>query len=305
MKKNFNFSSIAIGCEQLGEKDWGDYDIKEVKRAIDYAFVNNFRIFETADVYGLGRSEEFLQEVLGKRINDSYIITKGGLRWDSTNRKERAIITKDLSPKYLSKALDNSLKRLKVDAVSMYMLHWPDFKTPYQGYMDFLSKALEEGKILNYGLSNFPLSLIKEIKKSYVLENIQVGLNILNWQDSEKVLRYALTEKMKSITYGTLSQGLLTGKYSHQTIFNKNDRRSRLEIFSNFKKDFVNQKLKVLEKISKKYNKEKSQVAIRWALDCGLSSLPIVGIKSIKHLNDLRDLNSFKLNYDEVEILKK
>jgi aryl-alcohol dehydrogenase-like predicted oxidoreductase len=123
-------SPLCFGCEPLGGTDWGGVDVAEIGLAIDHALDLGIDFFDTADVYGLGLSEERLAEALGTRRHDVVIATKGGVSWSRPGPQLRATVTYDSSPQYLRTAVENSLRRLRLDVLPIYYIHWPDPKTP-------------------------------------------------------------------------------------------------------------------------------------------------------------------------------
>jgi len=284
---------LAIGCEQLGNTDWGTIDIDECKIAIKVAFENGANIFDTADVYGLGKSEEELSKALGRERHNAFIISKFGVRWIKKNTSNRAITFKDSSPQYLKDAIENSLRRLRLDTIPLYFVHWPDDKTPIEDTLIALEKARKDGKILNYGLSNFSLKSINKVLDEFPIAAIQSPYSIIN-NKSETLDQLIKTSKkgLSTFTYGPLEQGLLSGKYNDQIKFTINDRRHRLEHFS---KESLKEKQNLFEgikKIAKKYNKTMAQVSLRWVLDSHYVTSAIVGIKNRKQLqSNLEALN--------------
>ena len=278
-------SSLAIGCEPLGNTDWGFVDITETKLAIHSAFINGINTFDVADVYGLGKGEEELSKALGKHRHNAFIISKFGVRWKGNGIKKRAKTYIDNSPHYVLTAIENSLRRLKLETIPLYLIHWPDNRTCIFDVLSLLEKARKNGKILNYGLSNFDISVLEKVVDEFPIAAIESEYNItINDLKTKKLLEFAKSKGLARFTYGPLAQGLLSGKYNEQTKFLQNDRRHRLEQFS---KEGLKKKRKLLdgiEKVAKKYNKNMAQVAIRWVLESNRVTAAIVGIKCREQL---------------------
>jgi len=138
-------SPMAMGCELLGGADWGSVDLPGARDAIRCALEAGITVFDTADAYGLGRSEVELSSVLGGERHDVTIVTKGGLRWTDNPSGGRAKILRDSSCAYLSSAIDASLRRLRLDVIPIYLVHWPDLKTPLAETIACLEDARSVG----------------------------------------------------------------------------------------------------------------------------------------------------------------
>ena len=273
-------SRMSFGCEQLGGSDWGNYHVSDIRSAIRCAFDMGVTVFDTADVYGLGRSEIELSKALGEHRNSCFIITKFGLQWRRDSPGGRAQIVNNTNPQYLRTTLEASLRRLKIDAIPLYLVHWPDVNTPLYETLETLSRMVRQGKILNYGLSNFDVTSLKYAVTEFEISAIECPYNLIEWKDSHDLLRYAKTQGLASFSYGPLVQGLLSGKYTSNSQFNVNDRRHRLPQFSENSWIRNSVILSALSKVSLKYEKSISQCAIRWVLDSGLVDSVIFGAKS-------------------------
>jgi len=296
-------SRIAFGCEPLGGVDWGNYDISEVKKAISKSIDFGITTFDTADVYGLGASERELGITLGNDRHKAFIITKFGIRWERNSKSQRSNTFKDLEPIYMKTALENSLKRLRIEAIPMYLVHWPDNKTPINEVMECLEDLKVSGKILNYGISNFDLNSVNLISSNWPISCIQDSFNLIDYQNKIEIFKTARKRNLSTFAYGPLAQGLLTNKYSKDSIFPINDRRSRLANFKD-KNWLRNTKIiNMINSVSKKYSKTNSSTALRWVLDSGYVDCAIVGIKSINQLKENVRCLDWKLSVQDINLL--
>lgn len=285
LKSNVLASLLCFGCEPLGGTDWGEYHIQDIHEAIDLALDKGVNFFDTADVYGLGLSETRLAQALGDRRHDVIIATKGGVSWQD-EVDERAVIQKNCSAQYLASAINNSLKRLKIDKIPVYYVHWPDDKNDLRYTFEFLNKMQAASKIGLIGCSNFKkdqLSLAASVSDISVL---QIPMNIIDRDWYNDVLDVCTNNNINIIPYNVLSSGLLSGKFNADTQFKKNDRRSRLPLFQGEK--YI-ETLAVIEKLKKtafNQNMSLSQFSINWAITQPQVSSVITGIKNIKQLNE-------------------
>lgn len=273
-------SRIAFGCEAIGGTDWGRVDEKESLLALQCAVERGINFFDTADVYGLGRSELILKAGLGARRKDVIIATKFGVNWRSHPKGGRAETFFDSSPRRVLEALDASLRRLEIDCIPLYQIHWPDPNTAIAETLEALVKAREAGKIKHFGVSNFSIGQIAEAQQFATLGSVQIGYNLLNHESAGQVANYCAEMGAGVITYGALAQGLLTGKYRATSSFGNDDRRSRL---AHFQSDELPGNLMIVDavkKIAVQYEKSPAQLAIRWVLDQPAVTCAAIGIKT-------------------------
>lgn len=224
-------SKICFGCEPLGGADWGDVDVSAIASAVERALELGVNFFDTADVYGLGLSEIRLSKILGPRRHEVMIATKGGLSWKNSTSGGRATILKDSSPNYLCGAVEASLRRLRLDRLPVYFIHWPDPDTDIRITFECLARLQEAGKIGLIGCSNFNTEQLHLACEVADVALVQLPVNILG-EDLDSDLLKAVQEKyIGVIAYNVLANGLLTGKYGPHYRFPENDRRSRLPLF--------------------------------------------------------------------------
>lgn len=219
-------SVVGFGCWAIGGHKWGPVDDQKSKEAITAALEVGVNFFDTADVYGLGHSEELLGEVL-QQFNrhpagehTPIVATKVGLRWNSKGK-----IFHDLSYHYVKQACVASLKRLKRDVIDVYQLHWPDPNTPLEETFAALTELKEAGKIRYVGVSNFPINLLKPYKDLSFLASYQGIFNLFNQEAVAEVLPFCQQHHLGFIAYEPLSKGLLTGKFKEQPKFPRSDHR--------------------------------------------------------------------------------
>ncbi|MBU1626206.1 aldo/keto reductase [bacterium] len=287
----------AVGGHNLYENIKDEDGINLVNKAFDLGI--NF--FDTADVYGLGRSEELISEALGTKINKVYVATKGSIRWD-----DQLNFSIDNSPEYLRSALEKSLKRLNRDYVDLYYIHKPDGKTPIEESVGALMKFKEEGKIRYGGVSNFSLNQLKEATNAGEIIALQSEYHILNRQvEQEGILDFCKSSKIAFIPYGTLGFGILTGKYKIDFKLNEGDWRKSVPLFNaeNFAKNLA--VVKKLELIAKKYDASIAHLAQRWVLRHDFVPTSITGAKKPEQVEDNFKAAAWELAEDDIDAIDK
>lgn len=288
------------GCP-MGKYGWGDVQENELIDAVHAALDRGITMFDTADTYGLGQSERILAKALGKRRKDVVIADKFGVRVGSNGT------VYDNSPQYIREALDNSLQRLETDYIDLYQVHYRDNFTPLSAVIDTLEELKNAGKIRYYGLSNIHEKDYDEIKP-YIgrIVSVQDEYSLACRKNEMDLLRLSEEFRITPLTWGSLGQGILTGKYTKDNVtFGADDRRSR-EIYVNFHGDKLVKNLEIVEvmkEIAVRYNKPVSAVAIRYILDFIPKSVVLVGAKRPSQIIGNIEGTDWKLAEDDIRKL--
>lgn len=294
-------SRICMGGCPMGRYDWGVVQENELIDAVHTALDNGINFFDTADTYGLGQSELTLGKALGNRRKDAVIATKFGVR------VEDGITYYDNSPEYIVDALDASLKRLNTDYIDLYQVHYRDGVTSLEDVAETLERMKEKGKIRYYGLSNVTLADYFEIlhlKERFV--SVQDEYSLACRKHEKDILELSKSLEMTPMTWGSLGQGILTGKYDKNSKFGPNDRRRR-DVYVNFHGEKLLKNLRIVEemkKIAANHNKPVAAVAIRFILDYIPDSVVLCGAKRPEQVLSNIEGNDWRLNTEEIALLE-
>lgn len=296
-------SRLCIGGDPMGGHAWGDTDDKELTYAVNTAVDNGINFFDTADIYGIGHAETLLGRALGKRKNDVIIASKFGVRKDEA----KGVCYYDNRPEWIEQAIIGSLKRLGRDYIDVYQLHWRDGKTPISEVVEILRILKKKGYIRYFGLSNVTLDDLEELlpyKGEFVSFQDQYSLA---WREGEETIQ-RLSEDMSLtlMTWGSLGQGILSGKYGAGTKFDANDRRSR-STYPNFHGEKLLKNLRIVEKmreIDLSYRKGLPAIAIRFILDYLKDSIVIVGVKRPQQVIGNCDAAGWNLSEQHIKELE-
>ncbi|MCR4660969.1 MAG: aldo/keto reductase [Clostridia bacterium] len=265
----------------MGGYGWGDTQEQDFIDAINVALDNGVNFFDTADTYGLGQSEITLAKGLGNRRKDVIIESKFGVRIIDGKT------IYDNSPKYIEEALEATLKRLNTTYVDIYTIHYRDEVTPLSVVVEKLIELREKGKIRYFGLSNIKDRDIDELKKyKGLFVNCQDEFSLACRKNEKALSKIEALCDVTPMTWGSLGQGILTGKYNADSKFDKNDRRSR-DIYVNFHGEKLLQNLKIVEylkQVASNHNKSIAACAIRFILDYFPNSVVLAGVKKPSQL---------------------
>ena len=293
-------SRFCMGGCPMGGYNWGKVQEDEFIGAIHRALDVGVNFFDTADTYGLGQSERTLSKGLGSRRNEVIIETKFGVRVGGGKT------VYDNSPEYIEEALDGSLHRLNTDYIDIYLIHYRDGVTPIDDVVEKLTHLQEKGKIRYFGLSNIKKEDIDEFKPYKGLFVSCQDEFSLACRKNENDLRTLQTElDLTPMTWGSLGQGILTGKYDRNSVFGNDDRRS-LDIYVNFHGEKLEKNLKIvdiLREIATNRGKTLSACAIRFILDCLPESVSLAGIKRADQLISNLDAMDWNLTAEEFKAL--
>lgn len=293
-------SRIGFGCDPMGGHNWGDVDRAELLRSIDASLDLGINFFDTADVYGLGQSECILAEGLKHRRQRAVIGTKFGVR------VEKGATLYDNSPEWIRTALTASLKRLQVDTVDLYQLHYWDGRTGFDDIADVLERLRQEGKIREWGVTNLALGsqLIAEGRVSPV--SFSHEFSLAKREREAEILSTVERIRCTFLSWGSLGQGILSGKYSRTHQFDDSDRRNRAA-YTNFSAEGRARNLRIVDAmndIRQQYpSRTLPQIALRWILDRVPGSIALVGIKRVSQIEDAAGALGWSLSAADLERL--
>lgn len=275
---------LALGCEQLGGTDWGEVDAGAAMDAVRHAWEIGFRWFDTADVYGLGVSESRLSEALGSARHEAGILTKFGVRWEPS-ADGRATTWRDSSPAYLRGALDASLRRLDIDCIPIYLVHWPAQDSSLEDTIAALEQEQQAGRIGRFGVSNHRGDLLDSALSGNA-SVVELPLNLVD-RSARSSMNAAKASGADVWAYGVLAQGLLTGRYGAHSRFPSSDRRSRLSHFSADSWRRNSELLRRVANLADRCGSDPVQVAVQWVLAQPYVTRAIVGARSRAQVNGL------------------
>ena len=294
-------SRLCMGGCPMGGYGWGDTQENELIDAVHAAVDSGITLFDNADTYGLGQSERTLGKALGADRPNVCIATKFGVRVGGGKT------VYDNSPEWIRTALDASLERLGTDYIDLYQVHYRDGVTPLEVVVDTLEQLRQEGKIRYFGLSNIHADSFAEVEPFVgKFVSCQNEYSLACRKNEEDML--ALYEKlgMNPLTWGSLGQGILTGKYTKDNVnFGPDDRRSR-DIYVNFHGEKLMQNLEIVEVmrgIAANHDKPVSAVAIRYILDYLPESIVLCGAKRPSQILGNVEGTDWHLTEEEIKAL--
>jgi hypothetical protein len=279
-KTDMDVSRIAFGTWQLGG-EWGPTDADEATAAIRTAADAGVTLFDTAQAYGFGRSEELLGAALSPLRRDEVVIaTKGGLR-----RGDDGLV-RDSSPEWIRRGVDASLRALRTDYIDLFQVHWPDPATPFEETAETLAKLIADGKVRHVGVSNFDPAQMDEFSATLPVETLQPPYHLFRRDIEDTLLPYAAAHDIGVLVYGPLAHGLLSGGLGPGTHFAPDDWRSKSPMFQG---DSYRRNLEVVARLAELASNvgiTLPQLATAWVLSNPAVDVAIVGARSRAHIDD-------------------
>jgi len=298
------YGAWAIGGSgwQFG---WGSQDDSDSIAAIHRALELGVNWIDTAAVYGLGHSEEVVARAL-KQWSGSrpYVFTKCGLRWDSKGNAQKV-----LAADSIRREIEDSLRRLQVDVIDLYQIHWPpDPDSPQLEEAWFtLADLKRAGKVRWIGVSNFDVKQLRRAKAIASITSLQPPYSLVNRGVEEDILPYCLREGIGVIVYSPMQSGLLTGAMTRERIARlpQDDWRKTDAEFNDPK---LSRNLAVVERlkeIARRHGRSTGEVAIAWTLRNPAVAGAIVGARNASQASGVMRAAELRLSDKEVNEIEE
>ncbi len=293
-KSGIDASAITMGLWAAGgDSAWGASDDAETIRAIHAAFDRGIDIYDTAPAYGFGRSERVLGEALKGMRHKVRVITKCGLRFDGVGarllERDGTPITIDPSPETVVSGTEQSLKNLQTDYIDVLITHWqsrPPHIVPIEDTMSALLQLKKEGKIRAIGISNVTLDQVKEYLKYGQVDLIQQKYSMLSREAEDELLPFCIENNIMLQAYSPLEQGLLTGRFTMETVLPDNNIRNRIRWYQPALRAMLIGVLSKWQPLCEKYGCSVSNLAIAWLLGQGEVVNAACGARKTAHILD-------------------
>lgn len=297
-------SAVGIGTWEIGNRAYGQTDEDEAVAAIRRGLDLGVTCFDTAPGYGFGRSEEVLGSALGPRRKDIVLVTKCGLGWHEHD--DTADWWRDGTRSRVLAEIDDSLRRLGTDWVDLYLVHWPDAKTPMEETAAAMAEVVRAGKARQVGVSNFGLEQIRAFDRVCPIAVVQMGYNLFDRRIEADVLPYCRERGIAVMAYGALCYGLLTGAFSASTRFDPPDWRATgkafgLELFTpeNFPRNVA--VVDALKPVATRLGKSLPQLALNWVAHRPGVAVSLSGVRRPSEIEDNVGAANWRLSGEDLD----
>ena len=298
---DLQLTPIGFGAWAIGggnwEFAWGPQDDQESIAAIHRALDEGINWIDTAAIYGLGHSEEIVGQALKSFVGPKPLVfTKCSMRW----HPDRTIY-RSLKAGSLAEELEGSLRRLGVDTIDLYQIHWPNPEEEIEEGWETLSKFKEHGKVRWIGVSNFSVAQMKRAQAIAPITSLQPPYSMLRKAIEEEVLPYAQDNGIGVINYSPMVSGLLTGSMTAERVaaFPADDWRRRAVEFNEPRLSRNLRLVELLREIGDGHGVSPGVVAVAWTLRHPAITAAIVGGRSASQVMGLAPALNFRLSDDE------
>ncbi|AYW45174.1 aldo/keto reductase [Tetragenococcus koreensis] len=293
-----NINPIGFGANAIGGHNlYPNLDEEENKQLLKYVIDSGVNFLDTAYVYGLGRSEELIGEVVKELGNREQLViaTKGAQNGDEI----------DNSPEFLKKTVRESLKRLQTDYIDLFYIHFPDDNTPKDEAVQALKELKEEGLIHSIGVSNFSLEQLKEANKNGDVDVFEGYYNLLHRESEKELFPYLRENHISFVPYFPFQSGLLTGKYKGNETFPEGDLRGGQEDFQGDKFQENVKKVDQLKKIAAAKDTTVANIVLAFYLQIDVIDAIIPGAKRKEQVDSNLKTLDVSLTKDEAQLIDR
>jgi aryl-alcohol dehydrogenase-like predicted oxidoreductase len=301
---DLHITPVGYGAWAIGgsgwQFGWGSQNDNDSIAAIHRSLELGVNWIDTAAVYGLGHSEEVVARALKSWSGPRpYVFTKCGLRWDAKGN-----VSKVLNADSIQREVEDSLRRLSVDVIDLYQIHWPpdpDSAELEEGW-SMLARLQRQGKVRWIGVSNFNVQQLRRAQAVAPVTSLQPPYSLLHREIEDQILPYCLREGIGVIVYSPMASGLLTGAMTRERAAKlpKDDWRKNHPDFTepNLSRNLA--LVERLQEIARRHNRSAGEVAIAWTLHHPAVTGAIVGARNARQAEGVMRAGELRLTAEDV-----
>jgi len=305
-RTDLNITPIGLGAWAMGGGNWasawGPQNDEDSIATIERAVELGINWIDTAAVYGLGHSEEVVGKALKKLSNRPYIFTKCERVWN-----DKGEIRGSLKERSIRREVEASLRRLQIDVIDLYQIHWPDPDRDIEEGWSTMAELKAEGKVRYIGVSNFNISQMRRAQEVAPIDSLQAPYSLIKRDIEKDILDYCQREEIGVIVYSPMMSGLLTGTMTPERVANlpEDDWRKR---DPEFQEPRLSRNLKLAElltEIGYPHSMSPGNVAIAWTLRHPAVTGAIVGARHPGQVEENVEAAEFRLSDTELAQIDK
>ena len=298
---DLELTPIGVGAWAMGGGGWafawGPQDDDESISAIHVALDHGVNWIDTAPVYGLGHSEEVVARALEGRSNKPYVFTKCARTWNQQRE-----IQKVLKGDSIRRECESSLRRLRVDIIDLYQIHWPEPDEDLEEGWETLARLKEEGKVRWIGVSNCTVAQLERCRAIAPITSLQPPYSAVSPEVQDTHLPYCQEHGIGVIAYSPMKSGLLAGKMTRERVaaLPEDDFRRRAPGFQEPQLTRNLALADLMKQIGARHRREAGEVAIAWVLRHPAVTAAIVGMRSAEQAAGVVGALEFRLTAEEI-----
>jgi myo-inositol catabolism protein IolS len=273
-------SRIGFGTWVMGGNDWGLQHDSDSIDALREGIRLGLTHIDTAQAYGNGHAEDLIGKVISKHRDKMFIASKTVCR----------------PPHKIEQTVQLSLRRMKTDYLDLYYIHWPSSRIEYAPVMEILQKLKRQGIIRAVGVSNFSVAQMIDCMRAGPIDVHQVCYSLL-WRWPERdVLPYCKENGIKTVTYSTLAQGILTGKFTRDIVFDKGDHRCSTVFFEHDVWPHVYDAVAAMHNVAQNEGVSLASLAVQWVLQKEFVLSSLIGARNAQQAQQNASLLDIKVS---------
>jgi len=300
---DLHLTRVGLGAWAIGGGDWaygwGPQDDRQSIDGIHRALDLGINWIDTAAVYGLGHSEEVVARALAGRRDKVMVATKCGLPWREGSRAVRP----SLAAESIRREAENSLRRLKLDVIDLYQIHWPSPARQIEEAWATIARLVQEGKVRHAGVSNFSVEQMRTAQAIYPIASLQPPYSMIDRAVEEEILPFCAKNGIGVVAYSPMQSGLLTGAFDHERLdrlapgdWRRKDSAFREPVFSRAL-ELVDR----LKLVAARADRTVAQLAITWVLRRPEVTAAIVGVRRPQQVEETAAAADSELSGAELE----
>jgi aryl-alcohol dehydrogenase-like predicted oxidoreductase len=298
---DLNLTTVGLGTWAIGGEwqwGWGPQDDEESIAAIQRALDLGINWIDTAPAYGVGHSEEIVGKAIAGRRDQITIATKCGMVWDEGS----TTVYRSLKAASVRREVEDSLRRLNVDGIDLYQIHWPIPDEDIEEAWGAIADMIGEGKVRYAGASNFSVAQLKRVQAIHPVASLQPPYSMLRRDVEQELLPYCAANDIGVVAYSPMQAGLLTGKFSKARVSNlpDGDWRKQNPIF---REPQLSVNLALVEKlrpIAERNGRTPAQLAIAWVLRRSELTAAIVGARRPSQIEGTAPAGDWTLSQEDI-----
>lgn len=305
-KSDLEITTVGLGTWAMGGDDWafgwGPQDDDASQKSVHEAIDAGINWVDTAPVYGLGRSEQVVGEAIRDRRDELTVMTKCGRVWDETRT-----IGKRLKRESVKAELENSLRRLGIEQIDLYQIHWPEPDEEIEEGWSAVGELIQEGKVRYGGVSNFSLSQLKRVHAIHPVTSLQPPYSMFRRSIESDLLPFCRENNIGVIAYSPMQAGLLTGKFTHEraAALAETDWRKRSPYFNEPQLSVNLQAIDRLRPIAERNGITMAQLSLVWLLRDPVLTAAIVGARKPGQIGETLKASGVELSSADLEAIEE
>ncbi len=306
---------VTFGAWAIGGLFWGGTDDELAVKAIEAAIDHGIDAIDTAPIYGCGHSETIVGRAIAGKRDRVKVLTKCGIRWGSEDGEggfkikspegEEVAGHRDVTAESIAYECEQSLKRLGIDCIDLYQVHWPSSSAAADETMGVLVKLKEQGKIRQIGVSNYSAAQLTEALQFAPVVSNQIKYSLIARKVEADLMPTCREKNVGVICYSPMAMGLLTGKVTPGRQFAKTDIRSHDKWFSETNRRRVLDALESVRPIAEAHEATFAQLAVAWVLAQPGVTTALVGARNAEQTIENAAAGAIRLSEDQANTLRK